>query len=92
MYRPTPNPTTNTERTMPNVRDLLDPKCSCNRGHSIWDHGICWFCCQEKGLLPPPDEETKAWIDKLAYYANQPRVTYRSEPNCYDQDGVIDDD
>lgn len=57
-------------------------------------YGVCDFCMltTHRHLLPPPDEETKAWCAKLASYANQPRVTYRSEPNCYDQDGVIDDD
>jgi hypothetical protein len=77
------------------IADLLDPRCPNHPDYRIEDHGYCCVCelTTHRHLTPSrePDEETKAWIAKLAYYANQPRVTYRSEAETFDE-GIYDDD
>lgn len=52
--------------------------------------GYCLFCA----MIPPhkADSGFKLNTDIRAHYPLAARVTYRSEPNCYGQDGAINDD
>lgn len=67
---------------MPTLDQMLHPRCPNHPDYVVERFGVCCVC----------EMTTHRHLSGFKLIASSERVAYRTEANCYDQQGVVDDD